>query len=151
LWRIFTIGESERPVAPLLHYTGQFPREPSGGLALTNWRQDVAKIKDVPAQIWLQVGEDCDCEDFAALLEAHGTEVTWCRDKIESSDLGPFVYLPEVDRLTKECKLLKEEVEARTLLCTAYRLGDHNRADRALTKLETVLEKWSALKEARRG
>ena len=55
----------------------------------------MADIKGVPTEIWLQVGEDCDCEDFDAAIMAHGEDVTWCKDKTEDSDIGPFVYRPE--------------------------------------------------------
>ena len=57
--------------------------------------------KGIPKEIWLQVGDDCDCADFAALLKKHGTDVTWCADKIDASDIGPFVYAPRSKKKTE--------------------------------------------------
>lgn len=39
-------------------------------------------MKHIPNKIYLQIGEDCDAEDFKDL-----NEVTWCQVEIHSNDI----------------------------------------------------------------
>lgn len=39
-------------------------------------------MRHIPKKIYLQIGEDCDAKDFKDL-----NEVTWCQDKIHSTDI----------------------------------------------------------------
>jgi len=50
------------------------------------------KVKNLPAVIYLQVGEDIDEEDFNDLIE-----VTWCKDKIYDTDIR-YVLPPKKGR-----------------------------------------------------
>jgi hypothetical protein len=42
-------------------------------------------MKNIPKKIYLQIGEDCDCEDWNDVYPSH--EVTWCGDKINDNDI----------------------------------------------------------------
>ena len=46
-------------------------------------------MKNIPKKIYLQVGDECDGEDFKEL-----SEVSWCKDKIYENDIE-FVRIPE--------------------------------------------------------
>lgn len=43
------------------------------------------KIKNLPKTIYLQIGEDCDHDDWNKIYPSH--EVTWCEDKINNNDI----------------------------------------------------------------
>lgn len=44
-------------------------------------------MKNITKQIYLQIGDDCDCVDFTKL-----SNITWCVDKIHYNDLGYVLY-----------------------------------------------------------
>lgn len=44
-------------------------------------------MKNVPKKIYLQIGDDCDCDDFAEMVIEHGEDITWCEDKINDNDI----------------------------------------------------------------
>lgn len=50
------------------------------------------KIKNLPKQIYLQIGEDCDCRDWNEIYPSH--EVSWCKDKINDNDI-PYLLKEE--------------------------------------------------------
>lgn len=54
------------------------------------------KIKNLPEKIYLQIGEDCDCDNWDEMYPTH--EVTWCADKINDNDI---VYILDKRRLEK--------------------------------------------------
>jgi hypothetical protein len=41
------------------------------------------KPNNLPKEIYLQIGEDCDCEE----LDFSSNEITWCVDKINNNDI----------------------------------------------------------------
>lgn len=43
------------------------------------------KIKNLPKTIYLQIGEDCDHDDWNKIYPSH--EVSWCEDKINNNDI----------------------------------------------------------------
>ncbi len=43
-----------------------------------------SKMKNIPKKIYLQIGEDCDAEDFAKIRH---NELTWCEDRICNNDI----------------------------------------------------------------
>ncbi len=59
-------------------------------------------MKNIPNKIYLQIGEDCDSDDFKEL-----TEVTWCEDSIDSNDIQ---YM----RLTNKAKEAFAEIASKT-------------------------------------
>lgn len=73
-------------------------------------------MKGEPTTIWLQRGEGCDCPDFDTMVRKHGDEVTWCDQRVEADDIGPFV---------REDVLKRENVELKE------RLADYDNATRA--------------------
>ena len=44
-------------------------------------------MKNIPDIIYLQIGSDCTADDFEDLVRDGTTEVTWCREKIDSNDI----------------------------------------------------------------
>lgn len=74
------------------------------------------KIKNLPKTIYLQIGGDCDHDDWNKIYPSH--EVTWCVDKINNNDI---VYRLDKRRLNepkarsvacghcKDCKYLHTE------------------------------------------
>lgn len=57
------------------------------------------KIKNLPKHIYLQIGEDCDHDDWNDIYPSH--EVSWCADKINDNDI---VYNLKVGRVQPEVK-----------------------------------------------
>lgn len=55
------------------------------------------KIKNLPKKIYLQIGEDCDCEEWEKIYPSH--DVSWCEDKVNNNDI---VYVLDKRRLKKE-------------------------------------------------
>ena len=43
----------------------------------------MSRPKNLPKVIWLQIGEDCDCEN----IEWRDHDITWCVDKINDNDI----------------------------------------------------------------
>src|SRR5690606_9455716 len=66
------------------------------------------KIKNLPKTIYLQIGEDCDHDDWNKIYPSH--EVTWCVDKINNNDI---VYRLDKRRLNepKTKEQIFEEIE----------------------------------------
>lgn len=48
-------------------------------------RNNKMKIKNLPKTIYLQIGEDCDHDDWNKIYPSH--EVSWCEDKINNNDI----------------------------------------------------------------
>lgn len=44
-------------------------------------------MKNIPDVIYLQIGDDCDCEDFKEMVIEHGEEITWCEDRKNGNDI----------------------------------------------------------------
>ena len=42
-------------------------------------------MKNLPKYIFLQIGEDCDCQDWNIIYPRE--EITWCVDKINDNDI----------------------------------------------------------------
>ena len=47
-------------------------------------------MNNIPSKIYLQIGEDCDCENFNKLHD-----VSWCKDKINENDIEYIRLVPE--------------------------------------------------------
>lgn len=55
------------------------------------------KIKNLPKRIYLQIGEDCECNDWNDIYPTQ--EVSWCADKINNNDI---VYNLKAGRVQPE-------------------------------------------------
>ena len=63
---------------------------------------------NIPEKIYLQIGDECDSEDFNEL-----SEVSWCKDKIYENDIE-FVLKEKTDNnsLKKQYEFEKEIQDA---------------------------------------
>jgi len=56
-------------------------------------------MKNIPKEIYLQIGEDCDGDDFNELAE-----VSWCQDKINNNDIRYVHWTEELSALRSKVK-----------------------------------------------
>jgi hypothetical protein len=63
-------------------------------------------MKNVPEQIYLQIGEECDSEDFNELHE-----VTWSADRINDNDILYVRHLSSDSVLAEVRAILQEALE----------------------------------------
>ena len=56
---------------------------------------DNRKLWGRPNEIWLQRGDDGDCQTFSQMMQNHGLDVTWSQEPVHDNDIGPFVLKEE--------------------------------------------------------
>lgn len=63
----------------------------------------MSNMKNIPGKIYLQIGDECDSEDFNEL-----SEVSWCKDKIYDNDIE-YTLQNQMDNITeKEIKNMED-------------------------------------------
>ena len=98
------------------------------------------KIKNLPKTIYLQIGEDCDHDDWNKIYPSH--EVTWCVDKINNNDI---VYRLDKRRLnepkTKE-QIFEEEERDKMDLIKKYLPKTYYAGLSSEERLKKMVEDW---------
>lgn len=53
-------------------------------------------MKNIPKIIYLQIGDDCESDDFNELrcLPGEQNEITWCEDRINDTDIKYILDRP---------------------------------------------------------